>query len=60
MTDANLLLGRLIPRYFPNIFGKTERESLDIEAPKAAFESLARQINESSEKTLSLDDIVYG
>lgn len=24
MTDANLLLGRLLPQYFPKIFGKTE------------------------------------
>lgn len=24
VTDANLLLGRLLPQYFPKIFGKTE------------------------------------
>ena len=60
MTDANLLLGRLIPHYFPKIFGESEQEPLDVEAPKTAFESLARQINDSSGKALSLDDIVYG
>ena len=26
VTDANLLLGRLLPDYFPKIFGKTEDE----------------------------------
>jgi 5-oxoprolinase (ATP-hydrolysing) len=60
VTDANLLLGRLIPHYFPKIFGKSEQEPLDIGVPRTAFESLARQINDSSGKTLSLDDIVYG
>lgn len=60
MTDANLLLGRLIPDYFPKIFGKSERESLDIEASRSAFELLARHINESQGKMLSLDEIVYG
>ncbi|KAI9353888.1 Hydantoinase/oxoprolinase-domain-containing protein [Obelidium mucronatum] len=45
ITDANLLLGRLIPSYFPKIFGKTETEPLDFEATKAAFEELSESIN---------------
>ena len=40
ITDANLLLGRVIPEYFPKIFGKSEREALDYEATKQAFEQL--------------------
>jgi 5-oxoprolinase (ATP-hydrolysing) len=31
ITDANLLLGRLLPKYFPKIFGPTETEPLDQE-----------------------------
>jgi len=60
LTDANLLLGRLNPDYFPKIFGKSERETLDTAASQSAFEKLAQQINDNSEKKLSLDDIVYG
>ncbi|KAF9466756.1 5-oxoprolinase [Collybia nuda] len=60
VTDANLLLGRLIPDYFPKIFGKSEKEPLDIEASQSAFEKVAREINDSHEKQLSLDEIVYG
>jgi 5-oxoprolinase (ATP-hydrolysing) len=62
VTDANLLLGRLIPDFFPKIFGKSEKEPLDVEASKNAFENLAKEINESHEleKDLSLDEIVYG
>lgn len=60
VTDANLLLGRLIPEYFPKIFGKSEKEPLDIQASRTAFEKLADEINAEQEKKLSLDEIVYG
>lgn len=61
VTDANLLLGRLVPEYFPKIFGKSENESLDVQASKAAFEKLAEEINNAQDgKSLSLDEIVYG
>ena len=29
LTDANLVLGRILPEYFPHIFGKNESEPLD-------------------------------
>ncbi|KAI0791315.1 5-oxoprolinase [Abortiporus biennis] len=60
VTDANLLLGRLVPDYFPKIFGKSEKEPLDIEATKTAFEKLAKEINDTQEKKLELDEIIYG
>ena len=60
VTDANLLLGRLIPHYFPHIFGPTEDQPLDIEASRSAFEELRKTINEETGKNLGLDEIVYG
>jgi 5-oxoprolinase (ATP-hydrolysing) len=60
VTDANLLLGRLIPEYFPKIFGKSENEPLDVDASLREFEKLAQNINESSASELSLDEIIYG
>ncbi|KAH9946380.1 5-oxoprolinase [Epithele typhae] len=61
VTDANLVLGRLIPGYFPKIFGKSEKEPLDIEASKSAFDALAKEINASvSEKEMGMDEIIYG
>lgn len=45
ITDANLLLGRLLPEYFPKIFGPNENEGLDKEATLKAFEDLTIQIN---------------
>ncbi|KAJ3250205.1 hypothetical protein HDU77_006899 [Chytriomyces hyalinus] len=60
ITDANLLLGRLIPSYFPKIFGKTEKEALDANATKRAFELLSKEINRKGSKKMSLDEIAYG
>jgi 5-oxoprolinase (ATP-hydrolysing) len=60
VTDANLILGRLIPEFFPKIFGKSEKEPLDVQASKTLFEKVAAEINESHGKHLSLDEIVYG
>ncbi|KAF2011588.1 hypothetical protein BU24DRAFT_376862 [Aaosphaeria arxii CBS 175.79] len=45
VTDANLVLGRLQAEYFPKIFGKSEKEPLDYEGSKAAFEKLLQQVN---------------
>lgn len=64
VTDANLMLGRLVPDYFPKIFGKSEKEPLDVQASKVAFEKVAEEINasiaQSGERKLDLDEIVYG
>lgn len=37
ITDANLLLGRLLPDFFPKIFGPNENEPLDYAGTHAAF-----------------------
>ncbi|KAG6816226.1 hypothetical protein H0H87_007597 [Tephrocybe sp. NHM501043] len=60
VTDANLILGRLIPDYFPKIFGKSEKEPLDVEASSVAFKEVAEEINASHDGELSIDEIVYG
>lgn len=62
ITDANLLLGRLIPEYFPKIFGKNEDESLDIVKTKENFDILTNQINNAHEylDAKSPYEIAYG
>ncbi|BFZ63712.1 hypothetical protein YB2330_004844 [Saitoella coloradoensis] len=46
VTDANLFLGRLLPEYFPKIFGRNEDEPLDREITAKKFAELTAQINE--------------
>ena len=45
VTDANLVLGRLLPDYFPKIFGKNEDQPLDFEASFNAFKELTKQVS---------------
>lgn len=45
VTDANLILGRLLPEYFPKIFGPNENEALDIATTRKKFEELRSVIN---------------
>ncbi|KAL8973478.1 MAG: hypothetical protein Q9197_002282 [Variospora fuerteventurae] len=65
VTDANLFLGRLLPDFFPKIFGKNEDQGLDVEACERLFHELTDQINEevtreSGEKEMSVDEVAYG
>lgn len=60
VTDANLFLGRLLPEFFPKIFGKNEDEGLDPEASKAVIQELADQIKNETGKNMSLDEVAYG
>lgn len=45
VTDANLFLGRLVPEYFPQIFGKNEDEPLDVEVTRTLFDSMKTEVN---------------
>ncbi|KAI1365725.1 hydantoinase B/oxoprolinase [Xylaria arbuscula] len=60
VTDANLFLGRLLPEFFPKIFGKNEDEGLDYEASKKVIEELTDQVNKETGKNLSPDEVAYG
>ncbi|KAJ1798173.1 hypothetical protein LPJ59_002672 [Coemansia sp. RSA 2399] len=45
VTDANLLLGRLRAEHFPNIFGDSEDQPLDLEKTRELFAGLTERIN---------------
>lgn len=49
VTDANLVLGRVIPKYFPHIFGKTEDQPIDAEASKRLFGVMLDEIKNTSQ-----------
>lgn len=60
VTDANLFLGRLLPEYFPKIFGPHENEPLDVEITRKKFQELANQINHETGIKKSPEDIALG
>ena len=44
VTDANVLLGRIQPDYFPKVFGTRGDAPLDADVTRARFEELSQQI----------------
>ncbi|KAJ5484299.1 Hydantoinaseoxoprolinase N-terminal [Penicillium expansum] len=60
VTDANLFLGRLLPAYFPKIFGPNENEALDVEITRKKFTELAAQINAETGQNKSPEEIALG
>lgn len=57
VTDANVVLGRVIPEYFPSIFGPNEDEPLDVDGAKSAFEEL---IEKEEFPNKSVEELAYG
>jgi 5-oxoprolinase (ATP-hydrolysing) len=44
VTDANVMVGKLLPDFFPKIFGQAQNLPIDADAVKSAFASLARDV----------------
>ncbi|KAG5675741.1 hypothetical protein PVAND_005619 [Polypedilum vanderplanki] len=61
ITDANLVLGRLLPEYFPKIFGPHEDEPLDVEIAMNKFSEITKLINDYNKtEELSIQDVAMG
>ena len=46
VTDANVMTGKLIPDYFPKIFGPEQNEPLDAASVQTAFAALADEVGD--------------
>jgi 5-oxoprolinase (ATP-hydrolysing) len=62
VTDANAVLGRLQPHFFPAIFGPNEDQPLDVEASRSAFASLLTQVNhhDPAQAALTVEELALG
>jgi 5-oxoprolinase (ATP-hydrolysing) len=50
VTDANVMVGKVQPRYFPSVFGPAANETLDADAVRARFEDIAGQTQRKPEE----------
>jgi 5-oxoprolinase (ATP-hydrolysing) len=46
VTDANVMVGKLIPDFFPKIFGPAQNQPLDADAVRTAFAAMAKEIGD--------------
>ncbi|HEY7247609.1 MAG TPA: hydantoinase B/oxoprolinase family protein [Xanthobacteraceae bacterium] len=56
VTDANVMTGKLVPDFFPRIFGPEQNEPLDLAAVRQGFSRLAREIGDGR----SAEDVADG
>jgi 5-oxoprolinase (ATP-hydrolysing) len=59
VTDANVMAGRLIPEFFPKIFGPGQNEPIDAEAVRTAFADMAREIGDGRTPEQVADGFIH-
>lgn len=60
VTDCNVLLGRLQPRFFPPVFGPNGDQPLDGEAVKARFADLTAAVKAATGKAMTAEEAAEG
>jgi 5-oxoprolinase (ATP-hydrolysing) len=60
VTDCNVLLGKIQPRFFPQIFGPQANEPLDTVAVQKKFKDLAEQISQKTGRTSTPESVAEG
>jgi len=60
VTDANVLLGKIQPKWFPKVFGKAADEALDRDAVVIAFDRMAADVAKSTGRERSPEELAEG
>lgn len=60
VTDANLFLGRLLPEYFPSIFGAEENLPLDYDVTREKFLEITTAINAETAGQKTVEEVALG
>jgi len=59
-TDANVMLGRIQPAWFPKVFGPNANEALDRTAVVERFDSVARSMSAAAGHPVSAEEVAAG
>ena len=60
VTDANVMLGKIQPAWFPKVFGKAANEALDRDVVVAAFAKMAADISAATGRERSPEQVAEG
>jgi 5-oxoprolinase (ATP-hydrolysing) len=60
VTDCNVMLGKLQPKYFPNVFGPEQNQGLDVGPVHDGFAALARTVEAETGVRRSEEEIASG
>src|SRR5690606_34151548 len=60
VTDANVMVGKLHPRFFPNVFGPNADQPLDGEIVRRKFAELAEEVARATGVARSPEELAHG
>ena len=60
ITDANVLLGRIQPKFFPSCFGPDGNAPLDVDIVRTRFAEMARAVADESGRELAPEEVAEG
>ncbi|MEE4330021.1 MAG: hydantoinase B/oxoprolinase family protein [Wenzhouxiangella sp.] len=60
VTDCNVMLGKLQPTFFPEVFGPSADQPLDADEVERQFASLTRRIHEQTGDRRSAEEVAAG
>ena len=60
VTDSNVMLGRVVPEFFPKVFGPNADEPLDGEVVRRKFADVAAEIKAATGDERSPEDVAEG
>jgi len=60
VTDANVMLGKVQPKFFPKVFGRAANEALDFEVTAAKFRVLAGEIEKNTGSKKTPEEVAEG
>lgn len=60
ITDCNVVLGRIVPEFFPKVFGGQRNAALDLEAPCRLFGELGVLLARTTGRNQSIEELAEG
>ena len=60
ITDCNVMLGKINPNFFPNVFGSKSNQPLDADIVMKKFQQLADEIKQSTGKEVTSETVAEG
>jgi 5-oxoprolinase (ATP-hydrolysing) len=60
VTDANVMLGRLQPAWFPKVFGASGDQALDAQVVRERFQALALEVSKATGVPKNAEEIAQG
>ncbi len=60
VTDANLMVGKLLPDFFPHLFGPAADQPLDADVVRAAFAALAQEVAKATGIERTPEELAQG